>query len=71
VVGCDGDYFGPVVNTAARLVELAEPNTMLVNDAVAAGAGERFELESVGAPALRGVERPTEAFRVRARSTAR
>jgi adenylate cyclase len=71
VVGCDGDYFGPVVNTAARLVELAEAGILLVNDAVASAVvGERFELEALGAPRLRGVERPVEAFRVRARSAA-
>jgi adenylate cyclase len=41
-----GDVFGPSVNLAARLTELAEPNTVLVNPATAAllASDERYQL---------------------------
>src|SRR5262249_7063162 len=41
-----GDYYGPIVNLAARLAELAVPNELLVTPEVAAqarGHGLRFE----------------------------
>jgi len=41
-----GDYYGPVVNLAARIAELAVPNELLVTPEVAHGAGAaglRFE----------------------------
>ncbi|HZJ27438.1 MAG TPA: adenylate/guanylate cyclase domain-containing protein [Acidimicrobiia bacterium] len=34
VVARDGDYFGPVVNLASRLVEIARPASVIVSDAV-------------------------------------
>ena len=36
VLAQDGDYFGPPVNLAARLVSLAEPGGVLVDDGLAA-----------------------------------
>ena len=32
VIAREGDYYGPVVNLAHRLVELAYPGTVLVSD---------------------------------------
>ncbi len=60
-----GDFYGPVVTTAARAVKLAEPGTVLVTDEVrdrAESSGLAFE--PVGAPTLRGFEEPVTLFRV-------
>jgi adenylate cyclase len=47
----EGDCFGPVVNLAARLVEAATPNTLLVSDAVRDAVAAEPDLR-VGANAL-------------------
>jgi adenylate cyclase len=62
----DGDYFGPVVNTAARLATVAEPGEVLVNDAVAGAVdvGE-FAVDDTGERLLRGFEDPIRVSRVR------
>jgi class 3 adenylate cyclase len=66
VVSCDGDYFGSIVNTAARLVNLANPNVLLATAAVATPElRSRFTFETIGAQTLRGLAHPVEAFRVR------
>lgn len=59
----EGDFFGPVVNLAARLVALAEPGTILVDSSIA----ERLDPGSVtplGARAVPGFDRPVEVFAV-------
>ncbi|MBM3674122.1 MAG: hypothetical protein FJW88_04060 [Actinobacteria bacterium] len=40
VVGRDGDYYGPVVNLAHRLVEVARPGTVLVSGRVRDAVGD-------------------------------
>jgi adenylate cyclase len=68
VVGCDGDYFGSVVNTAARLVSLSEANSLLVTEsAITLELRNRYRVTALGALSLRGVERPVEVFRVQQR----
>ena len=62
----DGDYFGPVVNTAARLATIAEPAEVLVNDAVAAAIdAQEFAVDDTGERLLRGFEQPIRVSRVR------
>jgi len=59
-----GDYFGPAVHRAARVVGAAAPRTVLVASEVpprAGGAGLGFR--SVGAQRLAGFDRPVELFR--------
>jgi adenylate cyclase len=51
VVARDGDYFGPVVNLASRLTELASPGELLVPAAL------RDELPEDAASGVRFVER--------------
>ena len=51
VISRDGDYFGPVVNLASRLTELADPGELLVP------ASLRDELPEVGAGRVRFVDR--------------
>lgn len=60
-----GDYYGPIVTTAARAVKLAEPGDVLVTDEVR----RRAESSSVafapfGEHTLRGFEHPVALFRV-------
>ncbi|MGF1597545.1 MAG: hypothetical protein ACFCVK_11560 [Acidimicrobiales bacterium] len=51
-VALGGDFYGPSVNLAARLVQLARPNTALINAELAAllEADPRFEIGSVQQP---------------------
>ncbi len=63
-----GDYYGPVVNTAARVVKLAEPGAILVTDEVFRQAARApLAFDAVGAYELRGMDEPVELYRVRRR----
>jgi adenylate cyclase len=58
-----GDYYGPIVNLAARLAELAIPREVLVNQALGAQAGgSRFRFEPAGRRMLRGFDEPVLLF---------
>jgi adenylate cyclase len=64
VVSCDGDYFGSVVNLAARLVQLAEPNALLVGESVArALPRDGFRVEFCPPQLVRDVARPVTTAR--------
>ncbi|HEY7438371.1 MAG TPA: adenylate/guanylate cyclase domain-containing protein [Acidimicrobiia bacterium] len=61
-----GDYYGPIVNTAARATELAEPGAILVTAAVRDRVLETdLSFETVGEHYLRGMDAPVELFRLR------
>ena len=62
----DGDYFGLPVVEAARLCAAAGGGEILVTDMVRLLSQSRrgFDLESVGALELKGLDGPTQAFRV-------
>jgi adenylate cyclase len=54
-----GDYYGPIVNLAARLAELAIPNEVLVTRDVAAEAhAGRFRFEPAGKRLPKGFDAP-------------
>jgi adenylate cyclase len=53
-----GDYFGHVVNLAARAAELAVPYEILVSQEVVAAAGPRFNFEPAGRRMLKGFAEP-------------
>jgi adenylate cyclase len=59
VLSREGDYFGPVVNLASRLTELAYPGTVLVSAEVAAAVEgvERFRLRRLARRRVRGIGR--------------
>jgi class 3 adenylate cyclase len=63
VVALHGDYYGPTVNLAARLVGVAPASCVLVSDSVqAADPDHAFEPVDVGI--LKGFAAPVRAFRV-------
>lgn len=66
VLARHGDYFGPVVNVAARLVGIGPPGEILVDDALrgAVEDGDGFSFEPVGEQTLKGFEKPVAAFRL-------
>jgi adenylate cyclase len=59
VVTRDGDYFGPVVNLASRLTELARPGELLVpttlRDEIPEGAAGRFHFVEHGVRQVRSI----------------
>jgi adenylate cyclase len=64
VLSLYGDYFGDVVNLAARLVALANPGTVVVSAAVAAGAAPLRRFERLPEQALKGFGTPPAVFRL-------
>jgi adenylate cyclase len=61
-----GDYYGPVVNTAARAVKLAEPGMILATDEVRQRVDSTgLAFESIGMRRLRGIETPLALYRIR------
>ena len=59
-----GDYYGDVVNLAARLVALARPGTVVVSDQVAARLGAAWALERLPDQALKGFGAPAAVYRL-------
>ena len=70
-VGCgavlsrDGDFFGTVVNQAARIVQVAEPGRVVVTATVRDRVGPE-QFTSMGARVLKGFEHPVEVFQLNA-----
>jgi class 3 adenylate cyclase len=63
-VALHGDYYGEVVNLAARLVKAPEPSQVVVSEAVREAAGDRFSFEDVSELTLKGFDAPVAAFRL-------
>lgn len=64
VISQYGDYYGDVVNLAARLVALAMPGTVVVSDAVAAALRDGWALERLPDQALKGFGTPAVVHRL-------
>ena len=60
----DGDYFGPVVNLAARLVALAEPGAVLASEEVVRRLPDERPVVSLGPQTIRGFDDPVEVSRL-------
>ncbi|HEU4547275.1 MAG TPA: adenylate/guanylate cyclase domain-containing protein, partial [Microlunatus sp.] len=65
VVVADG-ITGSTANEAARIQQLADPDTLVISDTTQDLVWPWFETESLGLQPLRGVSRPVEVFAVRA-----
>jgi adenylate cyclase len=61
----EGDYFGPVVNLASRLTELARPSTVLVSAelAEAVSGDDRFKAQRIPSRKIRDIGR-VEVYRL-------
>lgn len=66
VIRRDGDYFGAVVNVAARTADFARPNEVLVTAAAVQTMIDtsRVDLMPIGPIALRNVRQPVEIYQV-------
>ena len=64
VVVREGDYFGPAVNMAARLTDLARPTSLVADKATIARLGDDWQLSRLPPLKIRGVGRK-RPFRVR------
>ena len=64
VVGLYGDYYGEIVNLAARIVNLADPSTVWVSQGVRDQAGLDLTFEALGPLELKGFAEPVHVFRV-------
>lgn len=60
----DGDYFGPHVNLAARLTDVARPGQVLVSGDLRQRLGEGVLTEAQPPRALRGIADPVVAYAV-------
>lgn len=61
----NGDVFGPPVNLASRLSDVARPGSVLVTSSVRDGLEEKYEWTSVGRRRFKGIEKPVSVHRVR------
>lgn len=64
IITLHGDYFGPIVNLAARLVDHAVPAEVLVTEGVAADVGERAI--AAGRRMLKGFDDPEAVWSISA-----
>jgi adenylate cyclase len=59
-----GDYYGPIVNLAARIADLAVPSEMLVTQDVAAQGGAGLRFEPAGKRMVKGLDAPVSLLTV-------
>jgi class 3 adenylate cyclase len=64
VAASNGDYYGDVVNLAARLVAAADPGTVVATAEVVDAAGARASAEPLPARVLKGFPEPVTALRL-------
>jgi class 3 adenylate cyclase len=66
-VSDSNDLFGTTVQTAARLCQAAEPETILISGAVRDALDDGFDLRELGLRPLKGFARPVAVYEVRCR----
>jgi class 3 adenylate cyclase len=62
--GQEADIFGDTPNIAARVQGATEPDTVAITDATHRLVSGLFVVEGLGAPTLKGLERPLRLYRV-------
>jgi adenylate cyclase len=65
VLALEGDYFGPVVNLAARLAAMADAGEVLVTGEVVARLGDHIGTVALGLREVRGFTQAIEVARLR------
>jgi class 3 adenylate cyclase len=61
----EGDYFGSVVNLAARMAAVAGPNSVLIDSTLRSQLSDpEWVIEDAGTPSLKGFDAPMPLFRV-------
>jgi adenylate cyclase len=63
-VALHGDYYGDVVNLAARLVKASEPSQVVVSESVRDAVGRRFAFERIPELRPKGFDAAIAAFRL-------
>jgi adenylate cyclase len=58
----DGDCFGPTVNVASRLVRVAEPNTVVITEALRGALSARHSTRLLGPAELPGITHPVDLW---------
>jgi len=69
VITRHGDYYGPVVNLASRLAELAVPGEVLVDANTVRSAAGAFPFREAGRRLLKGFDNPIDVHSVGTPST--
>lgn len=62
VVALHGDFYGPTVNLAARLVSVAPPSTIVASEVVHAATSQAFEFTPFTTGPLRGFTDPMSTY---------
>ena len=62
VMSRDGDYFGPVVNLAARVVRAAAPGTVAVSGEIRRALSDSYRFSRLGPHTLKGFDPGMELF---------
>ena len=65
VVSIFGDYYGEIVNLAARLVAVAEPSTVVASADTRAASNNAFLFDELAPQSLKGFAAPVSICRVR------
>ncbi len=65
VIAREGDYHGPVVNLAARIVKLAPPGGVLLPASIVDQLSDGLTIQDAGSPELKGFEEPVALVRIR------
>ena len=65
----EGDYFGSVVNLAARLVAVAEPRQVVVPATLADSLGSEWQMTDLGARHLKGFSEPVALAAIELRNS--
>lgn len=65
----NGDVFGPPVNLASRLSDIARPGAILTTSAIRDQFDDDYHWTSVGRRRIKGIERSVSLYRVRAKGS--